>query len=253
MLTGVSEIIAIINWTDCNPQEMTMARGIIYVMTTAVPGLVKIGKTGIDNFKDRMYQLERNGYFNVTALKREFAIEVDDYDEKEAMLDDIFSRSRVPNSELFALDIDLVVQLLSSFEGRQVYPIAATKEQVFEHATEDRRANPESGVVPDGTYNMSRKNKRTGKLVNATMDVVGGVYIIRAGCNVSETEGAGLSRGIKQQRDMFVGPDGVVTEDVMFRSPSGAGSFVLGASCDGWVNWKNQSGQTIDVYRKSED
>ena len=29
-----------------------MPRGIIYVMTTAVPGLVKIGKTGTDNFKD---------------------------------------------------------------------------------------------------------------------------------------------------------------------------------------------------------
>lgn len=230
-----------------------MARGIIYVMTTVVPGLVKIGKTGVDNFKDRMYQLERNGHFNVTALKREFAIEVDGYDEKEAMLDDIFSRSRVPNSELFALDVDLVVQLLSSFEGRQVYPVATTKEQVFEHATEDRRANPGSGEVPDGSYSMSRKVKRIGKVINATMDVVGGSYIIRAGCKVSEAEGVGLSRGIKQQRDAFIGPDGTVTEDVTFRSPSGAGSFVLGASCDGWVTWRNQSGQTIDVYRTSGD
>ncbi|MBQ9317145.1 MAG: DUF4357 domain-containing protein [Atopobiaceae bacterium] len=230
-----------------------MARGIIYVMTTAVPGLVKIGKTGTDNFRDRMYQLERNGYFNVTALKREFAIEVDDYDEKEAMLDDIFSRSRVPNSELFALDVDLVVQLLSSFEGKQVYPVAETKEQVFEHATEDRRANPGSGDVPDGTYRMSRKIKKTGRVLNASMDVVGGSYVIRAGTRVSEIEGAGLSSGIKQQRDAFVGPDGVVTEDVTFRSPSGAGSFVLGASCDGWVTWRNGSGQAIDVYRTSED
>lgn len=59
-----------------------MARGILYVMSTAVPGLVKIGKT--DNFEKRMYTLERNGYANVTALKQEFAIEVDDYDKKEA-------------------------------------------------------------------------------------------------------------------------------------------------------------------------
>ena len=33
-----------------------------------------------------MYNLEHDGYRNVTALKRSFAIEVDDYDEKEAML-----------------------------------------------------------------------------------------------------------------------------------------------------------------------
>lgn len=97
-----------------------MTKGIIYAMTTVVPGLIKIGKTGCNNFEQRMYSLERNGYFNVVGLQRRFAIEVEDYDEKEALLDEIFSKSRVPGSELFALDIDLVIQLLSSFEGCQV-------------------------------------------------------------------------------------------------------------------------------------
>ena len=31
-----------------------MAKGIIYLMVTVVPGLVKIGKTGTDNFDTRM-------------------------------------------------------------------------------------------------------------------------------------------------------------------------------------------------------
>ena len=77
-----------------------MARGIIYVMTTVVPGLIKIGKTGLSNFDSRMSTLERNGYANITGMKRHFAIEVDDYDEKEIMLDEIFSKSRVVNTEL---------------------------------------------------------------------------------------------------------------------------------------------------------
>lgn len=47
-----------------------MSRGILYVMTTVVPGLVKIGKTGSGNFEQRMYGLERNVYFNVVGLKR---------------------------------------------------------------------------------------------------------------------------------------------------------------------------------------
>ncbi len=46
-----------------------MARGILYVMTTVVDGLVKIGKTGIDNFESRMNTLENNGYRNVVGLK----------------------------------------------------------------------------------------------------------------------------------------------------------------------------------------
>jgi len=59
-----------------------LARGIIYVMTTVVSGLIKIGKTDLNNFESRMYNLERHGYANVTGLTRRFAIEVEDYDEK---------------------------------------------------------------------------------------------------------------------------------------------------------------------------
>ena len=97
-----------------------MPKGIIYCMTTIVPGLVKIGKTGIDNFEQRMYNLERNGYVNITGLQRRFAIEVEDYDEKEILIHEIFSKSNVKNTELFAVDIELVVQLLSSLEGKQI-------------------------------------------------------------------------------------------------------------------------------------
>lgn len=106
-----------------------MAKGIIYIMETVVPGLIKIGKTGSENFEQRMYSLERNGYNNVVGLKRRFAVEVEDYDAKEALLDSLFDRSRLQNSELFALDIDMAIQLLSSFDGRQVYPKNETKER----------------------------------------------------------------------------------------------------------------------------
>ena len=42
---------------------MKMPKGIIYLMSTAVPGLVKIGKTRSDCFEQRMYNLEHEGYF----------------------------------------------------------------------------------------------------------------------------------------------------------------------------------------------
>ena len=131
-----------------------MSRGVIYVMTTVVPGLVKIGKTGCQNFESRMYGLERNGYFNVVGLKRHFAIEVDDYDAKEELLDEIFSKSRVPGSELFALDVNLVVQLLSSLDGTKVYPKDESKEDAFDQATEQRAASSDWSCITDGTYRM---------------------------------------------------------------------------------------------------
>lgn len=51
-------------------------KGVIYVMTSVVSALVKIGKTGTDTFEKRMYNLERNGYCNVVGLERKLAIEV---------------------------------------------------------------------------------------------------------------------------------------------------------------------------------
>lgn len=36
-----------------------MAKGILYVMSTVVDGLIKIGKTGTNQFETRMNQLEK--------------------------------------------------------------------------------------------------------------------------------------------------------------------------------------------------
>lgn len=117
-----------------------MSKGVLYVMTTVVDGLIKIGKTGTANFEQRMYNLESNGYRNVVGLQRKFAIEVEDYDDKEALLHNIFSKSQVPGTELFALDVNLVVQLLSSFEGRVIYPKTETKDEIFDEAAEKTAA-----------------------------------------------------------------------------------------------------------------
>lgn len=91
-------------------------------MTTVVSGLIKIGKTGNEQFENRMRFLESNGYANITGLKREFAIEVYGYDEKEKLIHDIFSKSRIVGTELFALDIEVAKSLLSSLDGKQIYP-----------------------------------------------------------------------------------------------------------------------------------
>lgn len=231
-----------------------MTKGIIYAMTTVVPGLIKIGKTQTNQFENRMYQLERNGYSNVVGLKRAFAIEVEDYDEKERLLDDIFSKSRVPNTELFALDIDLVTQLLTSFEGKQVYPAVESKEEVFKKASGERAEHLDAAGVPDGTYYMERKLKKEGNVVwEAEMEVEDGNFIIRAGQCASVIDGPGLTPVVAEARVANIDEDGKVVSDVSFSTPSAAGSFITGASCNGWVTWKTAKGskaKTIDVYRR---
>lgn len=98
-----------------------MAKGTIYLMTSAVSGLIKIGKTDTAHFEQRMNYLQNNGYFNVTNLRKYFAIEVADYDRKEQLLHTIFSKSQVGSSEMFALDKRIARDLLLAFNGRIIY------------------------------------------------------------------------------------------------------------------------------------
>jgi hypothetical protein len=114
-------------------------KGIVYIMTTAVSGLIKIGQTGTNTFQERMRNLEANGYYNVAGLKRFFAIELEDYTEKEILLHDIFNKHQVGASELFALDQELLQQLLLSFQGRVVYPENIDQEKEFDEVAKVRR------------------------------------------------------------------------------------------------------------------
>ena len=125
-------------------------KGIIYIMTTAVSGLIKIGQTGNTNFQERMRFLEANGYYNVSGLKRFFAIEIEDYQEKERLLHEIFNKQQIGDSELFALDYDLVRQLLLSFDGKVIYPKDVNKEKEFDEVSKARELGARFSLYKKG-------------------------------------------------------------------------------------------------------
>ena len=229
-----------------------MSKGVIYLMTTVVPGLIKIGKTGSGNFDRRMYNLEHDGYRNVTGLKRAFAIEVEDYDDKEALLHTIFEKSQVSDTELFSLDINIAIQLLSSFEGTVVYPKEENKEQIFEEAAESAK----SMLIPDGRYTFKRKKKSDNAVVEATAIVRNGNWKILKGSKLGIHEDKGLSQKAREfRKTMAVDPNGILLEDTELGvcTPSFAGCIVLNQSDDGWLDWENVAGEKIDIYRKSAE
>lgn len=221
-------------------------------MTTAVPGLIKIGKTGSANFEQRMYDLEHNGYRNVTALKRSFAIEVDDYDEKEALLHTIFEKSRVSDTELFALDVNIVTQLLSSFDGVVVFPKTETKAEVFDAAVD----NAKGKLLPNGTYTFQRKKKSDNKVVKATAVIDYGRWTLLKGSILGIVEDAGVSQKAKTMRmSMPIDGKGKLLEDTELGecSPSFVGDLVMNQSVNGWIEWKDKDGNPVDIYRKKID
>ncbi|HEZ3333285.1 TPA: GIY-YIG nuclease family protein [Neisseria meningitidis] len=91
--------------------------GIVYLMKTVIKGVYKIGISEVSNFEGRMRHLENNGYANVAGLERILAVKTDNYKEKENLLHEIFSKSRIGDTELFAVDENLVKRLFLSLRG----------------------------------------------------------------------------------------------------------------------------------------
>lgn len=218
-------------------------------MTTVVSGLIKIGKTGNDQFENRMRFLESNGYANITGLKREFAIEVDGYDEKEKLIHDIFSKSRIVGTELFALDIEVAKSLLSSLDGKQIYPKDKSKKEVFKESTEEIKLKTEGGFIPDGEYVLNRNIKGFGKVKGKGKAIVkDGVFTVLKGSFCGNT-GKGYVPSIRRNAKI---KDNILQEDIVCMNPSSAGWIVIGKSNNEWVEWKDLQGNLIEKYRDKE-
>jgi T5orf172 domain. len=144
-------------------------KGIIYVMTTAVTGLIKIGRTETRQFEQRMRNLESNGYYNVVGLKRYFAIEVEDYIDKEKLIHEIFNKHKVAESELFALDQEIIKQLLLCFEGRVIYPENVNQEKEFEKISKTRKKGELFSFYKKGLKNGDKISFIKDKSIVATV------------------------------------------------------------------------------------
>lgn len=231
-------------FSQMEQKTMDEKKGIIYVMTTVLDGLIKIGRTGSDNFEQRMSYLEANGYRNITGLKRNFALEVEDYETKEKLLHSLFARSRVSNTEFFSLNVNEVVQLLSAFEGTVVYPKLEKKSEIFETATEAIQ----SLQIPDGTYTLDVK-VRGQHNAKANMDVANGKIVVQAGAILGGVTRISVASWMQIRNSISV-KDNVTLQSFEASSPSMAASIILGHNSNGWTTWKNSNGEYIDIYRQ---
>ena len=105
--------------------------------------------------------------------------------------------------------------------------------------------------IPNGVYTFARKVKRLNdKLLQGSMEVSNGQFILKAGSDIAPNVGIGLVQGLEELRDSISIEDGVLKEDVVLNSPSACGELILGSACNGWLYWKNTEGKPIDIYRK---
>ena len=83
-------------------------------------------------------------------------------------------------------------------------------------------------------------------------------FVVHEGSRARTEVAPSAMSSVKPQRDKLVvsgvmeerSGEYVFTQDYLFSSPSTAAAVVLGRSANGWVEWKDEHGQTLsDVYR----
>lgn len=99
-----------------------------------------------------------------------------------------------------------------------------------------------------------RKKKSDNKVVKAKVKVINGCWTLLKGSILGIAEDMGGSMKAKELRTKLpMDSEGHLLDDFSLGecSPSFAGNVVMNQSCDGWTEWKNVSGEPIDIYRKN--
>ena len=139
-----------------------MEDGIIYVMTTVIPDIIKIGRTQEKQYEERMRNLEKNGYNQISGLKKCFAIKVSNYKNIEKLLQDTFYQQRIGKTECFCLDPELVMRLLTAFNGKIIFPKDKDTLKEFTELTEVAERN--------NRFQFSKKGIEDGDIITFIKD-----------------------------------------------------------------------------------
>ena len=116
--------------------------GIIYILTNeSMPGLIKIGST--KDIKERLKSLDKTGV--PTPFKLYYAIEIENYKQKERQLHQGYAKDRVrPNREFFRIEPENATAMLKALGGKEIdnnyidISIDETGNEISTDAYEDR-------------------------------------------------------------------------------------------------------------------
>ncbi|WP_103981841.1 DUF4357 domain-containing protein [Helcococcus massiliensis] len=150
----------------------------------------------------------------------------------------------ISNTELYALNEDLVVSLLSSFEGTIIYPKEKTKEEIFDDSSKELESKSDLKFIPNGRYYLNRNVKGFGRVKGEAV-VEDGIIKVLKGSKCAPTKDGYVPEIRKKARI----ENDILIEDIICSSPSTAGLLVIGRFNNGWTEWKDKNGKKLAVFR----
>jgi hypothetical protein len=131
--------------------------------------------------------------------------------------------------------------------GHKVFePLAEIKSSIESSIA----AGPESGGL---LLHMKRKSRKSGQTIEADCKQTVEGFVVLKGSHIERKDSDSIPPGIKEARQKAkIDENGVLQEDVLFKSPSYAAAFVIGGHVNGLTEWKTNDGRTLKDIENSE-
>lgn len=130
--------------------------------------------------------------------------------------------------------------------------------KVFESLTELRQPieiNNDIAIDGEGLLlHLKRKSRKSGQTIEAECKQTTEGFVVLKGSHIELNDSDSIPPGIKEARQKAnVNENGILQEDVLFKSPSYAAAFVIGGHANGLIEWKTNKGKTLKEIENSDE
>lgn len=101
---------------------------------------------------------------------------------------------------------------------------------------------------------MKRKSRKSGQVIEASCKQTNEGFVVLQGSRIETIDSDSIPPGIKERRQKAkIDENGILQENILFRSPSYAAAFIIGGHVNGLVEWKTKDGVSLKEIENSEE
>lgn len=125
--------------------------------------------------------------------------------------------------------------------------------KVFEKLTEAKTpTEPVDLSSNDLLLYLKRKSRKSGLVIEAMCKQTNEGFVVLKGSHIETIDSDSIPTGIKEIRQKSsIDQNGILQQDILFRSPSYAAAFVIGGHANGLTEWKTENGKTLKEFENS--
>ena len=133
--------------------------------------------------------------------------------------------------------------------------MGALGHKLFEPLTDkNKAATTEESAEEELHLFMKRRSRKSGKVIEASCKRTNEGFVVLQGSHIETIDSESIPSAIKERRRKAkIDENGILQENILFRSPSYAAAFVIGGHVNGLAEWKTTDGVSLKEIENSEE